>query len=68
LCRSAEANHVVKPVTHQTEMLSTGLQCIVHNRGRWTNDVGKLECFELEEMDDKSAELVIPRKIMNSIW
>jgi hypothetical protein len=43
-------------------------RCIVHNRGRWTNDVGKLECFELEEMDDKSSELVIPRKIMNSIW
>jgi len=24
LCRSAEANHAVKPVTHQTETLSAG--------------------------------------------
>jgi hypothetical protein len=44
-------------------------RCIIHNRGRWLEDAGKLECFELEEIgDDKSSELVFTRKNMLSIW
>jgi hypothetical protein len=42
-------------------------RCIIHNRGRWTDDVGKLECFELEDAEG-SQELVLTKKIIVALW